>query len=264
MKKFLVVLGMTSCLLGLTACSQNDVNANKPSFLYDETAYQTSLTEALNEYSSATDEQFAEYISEADSTGEAAFIEAWKNSRDEIGQVVGLSDWKFSGSEDGELVINVLVDGTLHDVDLKVVVDAENKIVYATPSVKYSLGEKMSKAGLNTVIGFGLVFVVLVFISWLIDMFKYVSVLEKFLADMKAKRAAKKAAKKAKKAGITDTTPVDNTIAQIVQKEEEEFSNDLELVAVIAAAIAAAEGTSPDGFVVRSIRKVNKNKWQNA
>lgn len=257
MKKFLVILGMTSCLLGLTACSRNDANAGKPSFLYDETAYQTSLTEALNEYSGATDEQFAEYISEADSTGEAAFIESWKNSRDEIGQVVGLSDWRFSGSEDGELVINVLVDGTLHDVDLKVVVDAENKIVYATPSVKYSLGEKMAKAGLNTVIGFGLVFVVLVFISWLIDMFKYVSVLEKFLADMKERKAAGKA-------GITDTTPVDNLIAQIVRKEEEEFSNDLELVAVIAAAIAAAEGTSPDGFVVRSIRKVNKNKWQNA
>ena len=27
------------------------------------------------------------------------------------------------------------------------------------------------------------------------------------------------------------------------------------------AAIAAAEGSSPDGFVVRSIRKVNRRKW---
>ena len=38
--------------------------------------------------------------------------------------------------------------------------------------------------------------------------------------------------------------------------------DDLELVAVIAAAIAAAENTSTDGFVVRSIKKVNKSKWQ--
>lgn len=261
MKKFLVVLGMTSCLLGLTACAQNDVNKNKPAFTYDETVYETELTSALNAYSAATDEQFAQYIADADSTGEAAFIETWKNSRDEIGQVAGLSNWEYSWSEDGELVINVLVDGTLHDVDLKVVVNEENEIVYATPSVKYSFGEKMTKAGLNTLIGFGLVFVVLIFISWLIDMFRYVSVLEKFIADMKEKRAAKKAAK----ARNTDATPIDNTIAQIVQKEEEEeVSNDFELVAVIAAAIAAAEGTTPDGFVVRSIRKVNKNKWQNA
>ena len=36
----------------------------------------------------------------------------------------------------------------------------------------------------------------------------------------------------------------------------EEESDDLELVAVIAAAIAASEGAvSTDGFVVRSIRK---------
>ena len=34
-----------------------------------------------------------------------------------------------------------------------------------------------------------------------------------------------------------------------------------ELIAVIAAAIAASEGTSTDGFVVRSIRKVNRKRW---
>ena len=33
-----------------------------------------------------------------------------------------------------------------------------------------------------------------------------------------------------------------------------------ELIAVIAAAIAASEGTSTDGFVVRSIRKINRKK----
>ena len=57
---------------------------------------------------------------------------------------------------------------------------------------------------------------------------------------------------------------MDNTIAQIVQKEEEELVDDLELAAVIAAAVAAYTGTSADGFVVRSIRKSNKNKWKNA
>ena len=42
-------------------------------------------------------------------------------------------------------------------------------------------------------------------------------------------------------------------------QEDTDVSDDLELVAVIAAAIAASEGAaSADGFVVRSIRKVNK------
>ena len=56
---------------------------------------------------------------------------------------------------------------------------------------------------------------------------------------------------------------MDNVVAQNVEKEE--LSDDLELVAVISAAIAAYEGSgSTDGFVVRSIRKANKSKWQNA
>ncbi len=38
------------------------------------------------------------------------------------------------------------------------------------------------------------------------------------------------------------------------------FHDDLELIAVITAAIAASEGTSTDGLVVRSIRKVNNRR----
>ena len=41
---------------------------------------------------------------------------------------------------------------------------------------------------------------------------------------------------------------------------DEDFADDLELVAVISAAIAAYENTSGDSFVVRSIKK--SNKWQ--
>ena len=54
----------------------------------------------------------------------------------------------------------------------------------------------------------------------------------------------------AKNAGI------DKAVTQIAAQEEPE-ADDTELVAVIAAAIAASEGAvSTDGFVVRSIRKV--------
>ena len=45
---------------------------------------------------------------------------------------------------------------------------------------------------------------------------------------------------------------------------EENLVDDLELVAVISAAIAASENTSTDSFVVRSIKKVNRSKWQRA
>mgnify|MGYP004638407307 CR=1 FL=1 len=49
--------------------------------------------------------------------------------------------------------------------------------------------------------------------------------------------------------------------APVVEPVVEDVTDDGELVAVIAAAIAASEGkTSTDGFVVRSIRKINRRK----
>lgn len=105
----------------------------------------------------------------------------------------------------------------------------------------------MAKAGMNTVIGMGTVFVVLILISLIISCFTLVS---KFEAKQKKEEPAAAAA----------AAPV---VEQIAAKEE--LSDDTELVAVIAAAIAAYEGAaSTDGFVVRSIRKSNKSKWQNA
>ena len=69
--------------------------------------------------------------------------------------------------------------------------------------------------------------------------------------------------KKAKKTSSNTSAAVDNTIAQII--ENEELSDDTELVAVIAAAIAASEGAaSTDGVVIRSIRRASTNKWQRA
>ena len=41
----------------------------------------------------------------------------------------------------------------------------------------------------------------------------------------------------------------------------EDVTEDTELAAVIAAAIAASEGTSADGFIVRSIKRRKSNKW---
>ena len=66
------------------------------------------------------------------------------------------------------------------------------------------------------------------------------------------------AKKKEQAATATKKVDADNSVVtQIEQREEQEqeYVDDTELVAVIAAAIAAYEGTSTDGFVVRSIRR---------
>ena len=54
----------------------------------------------------------------------------------------------------------------------------------------------------------------------------------------------------------TEKTGDDNTVEQAAVEEYEDEAGEQELVAVIAAAVAAYEGAaSTDGFVVRSIRR---------
>ena len=138
--------------------------------------------------------------------------------------------------------------GSSHNAAVEIVLDdALATYIGITTNVHYSTGEIMAKAGMNTVIGMGTVFVVLILISLIISCFTLVS---KFEAKQKKEEPAAAAV----------AAPV---VEQIEAKEE--LSDDTELVAVIAAAIAAYEGAaSTDGFVVRSIRKSNKSKWQNA
>jgi glutaconyl-CoA/methylmalonyl-CoA decarboxylase subunit delta len=106
-----------------------------------------------------------------------------------------------------------------------------------------SLGEIMEKAGLNIVMGMGTVFTVLILIAFLISLFGYVN---KWEENMKNKKSDKEEPK-------LIGSPV--VIAPIDPAVEEDIVDDLEVIAVISAAIAASMNTSTDGFVVRSIKR---------
>lgn len=107
------------------------------------------------------------------------------------------------------------------------------------------LGGRLAKAGMNTVMGMGTVFIILIFIAFIISRFKYISRLEAWIRNRGEKEEA-----------IT----VQNH-AEAVVVEEEDKTDDLELVAVITAALAASLETSPDKLIVRSIRRKNTNRW---
>ena len=117
--------------------------------------------------------------------------------------------------------------------------------VFGLTACGRDLGERMEKAALNTLIGMGTVFIVLIIIIGVISLFKFIPMIQD--------RLAKKNAGNVQESGVSAATQMSNV------QEDTDVSDDLELVAVIAAAIAASEGAaSADGFVVRSIRKVNK------
>ena len=111
-------------------------------------------------------------------------------------------------------------------------------------------GELMGRAALNTLLGMGTVFVVLILISLIISVFSLIPKMQEKLAKKEAPAQA--------------PSPAPVAAAPVVEAAEEELADDTELVAVIAAAIAAYEGTSVEGFQVRSIRRANTGKWKRA
>lgn len=122
-------------------------------------------------------------------------------------------------------------------------------LMEGTTEATQTLGQKLADAGLNTLVCIAVVFTVLIFISFIISLFRFIPKAEAAIAKRKADKAAAK---------TSTVDAIDNTISQIAAKEEEELVDDLELVAVITAAIAASQMTTTDGFVVRSIRKVKR------
>ena len=112
-----------------------------------------------------------------------------------------------------------------------------------------TMAKKLADAGINTLICISVVFCILIFIALIISLFSFIN---------KAEAAVARKKKEKEEAGRLEADAVNNTVTQIEQKEQSELVDDLELVAVIAAAIAASTGTSTDGFVVRSIKKVRR------
>lgn len=179
-------------------------------------------------------------------------ITSYLSAEEENGTPTGLVEGlAYAPSEDGFTATATLVTD-VRNVEMVVLYDEDMYITSVSFNPVYTIGENMERAALNTLLGMGTVFAILVLIMLIISSFSLISKMEKAAADRKEKKAAK-----------AKGDAVDNTIAQIIEKEETELADDLELVAVISAAIAAYEGsTSTEGFVVRSIKKSNKRSWK--
>ncbi len=173
-----------------------------------------------------------------------AGVKSYVGAESEIGSALSVSEVTAKYNADGLLQTTCIYDCSTRDTEMIVTYSEEGQIVGVKFNPIYTTGENMSRAAMNTLMGMGVVFCVLILISLIISLFAYIP---KIQAKAKSKKESKDGS-------------MDNTIQQIISKEEEELADDCELVAVIAAAIAAYEGTSTDGFVVRSIKK--SRNWQ--
>ena len=197
-------------------------------------AYVGAVTDEIIGLSDAEIEQYLEEDNE--------FV-AWSGVKKEVGDLKEIGDTVEVeyDDKDKEYTATVEVEFEKEDADFVYVIDKKMNPTSLTVDVKYSFATIMKNAALNTLMGLGTVFVILAFLIFLISLFK-------FVPGSGAQQVKKK----------KEETPAPAPVPVAVPVQEE--ADDSELIAVIAAAIAASEGTTTDGFVVRSIRKINRKK----
>ena len=188
------------------------------------------------------DEEIENYMSSGDDFTTSA-MQSWQTSKDELGAKKESNGETTVTFKDDQYTVTVPLKFEKADANFVYVFDSQGTPTSMSVDVQYGMGKTLQRAGLNTLMGIGTVFVMLIMISLIISLFN-------FIPKIQAAFSKKDKEEEAKNAGI------DKAVTQIVAQEEPE-ADDTELVAVIAAAIAASEGAaSTDGFVVRSIRKV--------
>ena len=171
-------------------------------------------------------------------------MQSWQTSKDELGAKKESNGETTVTLKDDQYIVTVPVKFEKANANFVYVFESTGTPVSMSVDVQYGLGKTLQRAGLNTLMGVGTVFVMLILLSLLISLFR-------FIPNPEAKKAAEAKAAKEAQAAVIAAAPV---------QAAENLADDGELVAVIAAAIAAAEGTTTDGFVVRSIRKVKRNR----
>ena len=266
MKKFISFLCVLTCVLTLTACggtkTLTDVESQKVSACQEYAEDALSLASAYGEASTLAELTSNYNKQELSYFFQSIFYQSYgANVEAELGAFEGLlTTYVQSVSSMGGIVssgastyeinkdtITIIIPLTGNNCDgsfkISFTNDVFTKVVSAEVIAETSFAQKLSeagsnmgKAGLNTLLGMGTVFIMLILISFIISSFKLLS----NIGNKKTVEAPKAA-----------------EVAPVV--EEEELSDDTELVAVIMAAISAYEGNgSTDGFVVRSIKRANR------
>lgn len=257
MKKKISLLALILVLvLSFTGCGRSDTAD------YNETELEQYASYLVQNFSGMTEENFENFENmselELDLTllqvglpvsGEnfLSMIDAWRAGEEECGPLVGVGGYETQVTNDG---VNLIMDANFEERDgtIQIVFDDQMNMESLTVNAEYSTGEILQKAGLNTVLGMGTVFVVLIFLSFVIWLLKFIPVLEK-----KFRKSPEEKSQDEADAVLPGGAPA--------EAASEDLTDDTELAAVIAAAVAASEGTSADGFIVRSIRRRKSNKW---
>ena len=220
-----------------TAATSDEIKDSEAYQNYGETF--DGLVQQLAGYSDA---ELDEILNSTESSADVQLINSWKGVKDDLGAYIGVLSCE---AQQGDSDLTVTMEFQFTEKNVTMNYKATTDGVEIGFETKLSMGEIVKKAAMNTVIGMGTVFIVLIFMSFVISLFGFIPKLAK-------KKEAPKEEEKKINVPVA-ATPV-----------EEDLTDDLELAAVITAAIVAAEGTSADGVVIRSIKRADNAKWKRA
>ena len=274
MKKILKTLLMLTCVLGLTACGSNEeISQHQQDKIAQAESMAPQVVQImslaiqsgtagdvlenynnmeLGDWFSYNFSSFTQssYSFACEGKGVRSGVTSFETGLEQLGAITEIGEPE-SDFDDDTIIVTVPV--TCENGTGSVEIIFSNDIYFNMSACTFNLNESMSdlmvRAALNTVIGMGTVFAVLILIGLIIGCFGFIPKIEAAIANKNQKKAVEEKAQ---------------TVILEKTEEVEELADDTELVAVIAAAIAAYEGTSADGFQVRSIKRANTKKWQRA
>ena len=266
-KKILLACILTLTVLALAACGK------KKTELTDQEQLNLEMTAAQFSYQiigldDAQIDTLIEQYEYEQNVPLANGFNSWKSAKKELGEFV-----EFDGSgttkieSDGSYTMTLPLKFEKRNCEFVMGLEGRalkdssgNLLQYVnqlTFNPVYTMGEKLGQAGTNLLIGMGTVFVILIFLAWVISLFKYVNKAEQKLEEKKKAKAAAQAAN-------APAAPAAPAAAPVV-KVSPAPASDTELQAVIAAAIAAYEedeGSSIEkqpslnnGIVVKSFKR---------
>ena len=245
MKKFLSKLVMVVLILTMS------IGISSVAYAYDDADIISVNEQYLDSWNSS---DFNSYLEDEsiDETSLEKFT-TWQAIKDELGSFIGI-DGTVVSEADG--VITAITTANYENNKLTFTLTYDSATVesygamYAVMSVDAVNASSsnagtpnMAKAGMNTLMGMGIVFIVLIVISLVISLLKYIpDIIDKLT--------------KSRKETSKESQTIENVVS-INESKEESLMDDSELVAVITAAIMAAESETiqKGGLVVRSIRR---------
>lgn len=241
--RFIVCL-LLFCFL-VTACGNKKESAADQDYNgKTKQELQSSSEKLLNALTEIPDEELKNYLKSNDKLT-VELVESWLKIKDEVGKRIGIE--KFEVSKSGHDITTILTEKfEKRFVTLTITYNSKMEVKAQNTDIVYSKSEIIEKAFLNILMCLVIVFLVLILISLIISFFGIIPKIQNVL-------------------NKKDKDVQDDVIEQEMglTKEDTNLVDDLELVAVISASIAASTGTSIDSFVVRTIKRRN-NKWQKA